>query len=170
MPQTPAWIVKDTTVVLGGENQIGQMQQLTLPVAAKTTEEIRAAGMVKPRLVTMGYEATSFSIEMNSFDPDVLILFGAGPHDVIARGYMESEDGSEHAARVEMELEFTNMSPGDWATASKASLTTEATVHAYTLFIEDNGQEREIWHMSDTEVRIGGVLQQPGRRRALGLV
>ena len=169
MANSPAFVLKNVTVNMAGVNQIGQMAQLTLPAPEASTEEFRNAGMVKPRLVRMGYEAQSFSVELSSFDPAILELMGNGPHDLIARGYAESEDGTQHSYRCLMVAEATSISPGDHAPASKASLTTEFTVHEQTLICETDGQDREVWHLTDTEVRIGGKVQNAGMSRALGL-
>ena len=141
MANSPAFVLKNVTVNMAGVNQIGQMAQLTLPAPEASTEEFRNAGMVKPRLVRMGYEAQSFSVELSSFDPAIL----------------------------ELMAEATAVSPGDHAPASKASLSTEFTVHEQTLICETDGQDREVWHITDTEVRIGGKVQNPGMARALGL-
>ncbi|WP_375261857.1 phage major tail tube protein [Palleronia sp.] len=170
MANAPAFVLKNVTVVMAGVNQIGQMAQLTLPAPEATTEEFRNAGMIKPRLVRMGFEAQTFSVELSSFDPAILELMGNGPHNLIARGYAESEDGTQHSYKCLMVAEALSVNPGDHAPASKSSVGTEFTVHEQTLILETEGQEREVWHMSDTEVRIGGVTQNRGMARALGLV
>lgn len=162
----PAYVLKDVSLLAAGDNRIGQVSEITIPVMSKTTEEFRNAGMIKPRMVTMGYEATSCSFKETAFDPDMLQLFGIGRDDkLIALGYMESEDGTEHAVRFEMRADVTEVNAGSWATAQKAETTYEVTVHEGALFIDDV----EIYAFTDFEVRVGGQVQMPGRSAALSL-
>lgn len=162
----PSFILKDCTLLAAGDNRIGQVSEITIPVMAKTMEEFRNAGMIKPRMVTMGFEATSCSFKETAFDPDMLQLFGIGRDDkLIALGYMESEDGTQHAVRFEMRADVTEVNAGSWATAQKAETTYEVTVHEGALFVDD----AEIYAFTDFEMRVGGQTQMAGRAGALAL-
>ncbi|MBX8827670.1 phage tail protein, partial [Ochrobactrum sp. SFR4] len=58
------------------ESKLGQIGDITPPVPQKKLEELRNAGMVKPREVMLGYEKLEFSFKMPSLDPQILTLFG----------------------------------------------------------------------------------------------
>ena len=166
--RTPSFVLKDITLAAGDAgNRIGQVSEITIPVVAKTTEEFRNGGMIKPREVAMGFETTTCSFSETSFDPDMLALFGIGEgtHDIIAYGYLESEDGSEHSARFEMSAMMKSADAGAWSVASQSTTSYELAVHAGRLFVDD----REIYAFDDFGFRVNGVEQRPGRRTALRL-
>lgn len=172
MPKTslPAYILCDCTLVTATGNRIGQVSEITIPVLEKTMEEIRNAGMIKPREVTMGWEVMTCAFKETAFDPDMLALFDINADSkIIARGYLRSEDGTEHAARFEMFADVKKIDAGSWATASKAEAEYEVTVHSGTLFVSTGGADREILDFDDFSIRVNGVEQMPGRRGALGL-
>lgn len=169
MARLPSFILKDVSLAVGNVgNRIGQVSEITIPVMAKTTEEFRNAGMIKPREIAMGLEATACQFQETAFDPAMLALFGVGArgsHDIIAYGYLESEDGREHAARFEMTCMIKSADAGAWSPASKSSTTYEVAVHSGVLFIDDE----EVYAFDDFGYRVGGVEQHPGRRSALRL-
>lgn len=164
----PAYILKRNTLVAGGANRIGQCSEITIPVLEKTMEAMRNAGMIKPRMIDLGLEATELAFKETALDPAMMALFlGNGPaQDIIAYGYLESEDGREHSARIEMVCDMTKMDFGNWAEGSKAENEFSATVHSYRFFIDDE----EILAVDDFSLRVRGVEHQPGARRALRLV
>ena len=171
MPQLPAFILKDATIVANDRNRIGQASEIVIPVLEKTTEEARNAGMIKAREVFMGYEATRASFIETAFDPAMIALLGVGQNDkFIARGYLQSEDGTEHAARFEFFGDVLRMDPGTWQPGNRAQAEYEITVHSGSLFIETNGADVEVFAFDDFSVRVMGREQMPGRRRALGLI
>lgn len=166
----PSFVMKDVAFLANGSNRIGQCSKLTIPVLEKTTEEFRNSGMIKPREVVMGYEVTTCQFEETSFDPEMLLLFDISADELmIARGYMQSEDGTEHSTRFEMYAEVKKIDAGDWSPAAKGSNTYDVMVHGGTLYVETNGQDQEIFRFTDNEMAVGGVVQNPGRARALGL-
>lgn len=166
---TPSFVMKDVSLAVGNVgNRIGQVSEITIPVMAATTEEFRNAGMIKPREIVMGLEATTCQFQETAFDPAMLGLFGIGSrgtHDIIAYGYLESEDGREHAARFEMTCMVKSVDAGAWSPASKSSTTYEVAVHAGVLYIDDE----EVYAFDDFGYRVRGVEQRPGRRAALRL-
>lgn len=168
MARLPGFILKDVSLAVGNVgNRIGQVSEITIPVMAKTTEEFRNAGMIKPREIAMGLEATACQFQETAFDPAMLALFGVGKgsHDIIAYGYLESENGREHAARFEMTCMIKSADAGAWSPASKSSTTYEVAVHSGKLIIDDE----EVYSFDDFGYRVGGVEQHPGRRSALRL-
>ena len=163
----PAYVIKGVTLAAGDAgNRIGQCNEITIPVMGKTMEDFRNAGMIKPRQIMMGFEATTTSFRETSFDPDMIELFGVGKGSpIIAYGYMESEDGTQHAARFEMECDVTQIDAGSWADAQKAEIGYDLTVHSGVLFIDDE----EIIAFDDFSYRVRGQEQMAGRRAALRL-
>lgn len=169
MARLPGYILKDMTLAVRDVgNRIGQVSEITIPVMAKTTEEFRNAGMIKPREVTMGLEATTCQFSETAFDPAMLALFGVGPrgnHNLIAYGYAESENGDEHAIRFEMVGSIKSADAGAWSQASQSTTTYEVAVHSGRLFVDDV----EVYAFDDFSYRVNGVEQNPGRRAALRL-
>lgn len=164
----PSFIIKDCSLNLDGTQRIGQCASITIPVPEKTVETFRNAGMVKPREVMMGYEATTASFTETAFDPAAIRLFGVTPgrnRNIIAYGYAEDEDGTEHGARFEMVAELKKIDAGGWTPGDKSETEYDIAVHEGRLFIDDE----EIFAFNDFEVSVGGVVQQPGRRTFLRL-
>lgn len=164
----PAYVLRDCTLFVDAESKIGQTDEITIPVLEAKTEEMRNGGMIKPRLVHLGYNATNASFTFTSFDPALIALFGleAGREiPVIAYGYFQDEDGTEHQGRAEMRGFFTKNDPGAWKTGEVATNSTEFTAHAYRIFMDDE----EILSVDDFEVRRNGVSERPNRRAALRL-
>lgn len=162
----PAYILKDINLWLAGESQIGQLEEMAIPAPEVATEAMRNAGMVKPRKVHMGYEGTEFSFSLSSFDPKVQVQLGSGPgnnKDIIGYGYFQDDDGTEHAARIEMVGFVTKLDPGTWKTGDKASNAGEFTVHEHKLFMDDE----LLVDSNDFDVVVGGVSATPGRGAAL---
>ena len=163
----PGYILYDCNLAAGAAgNRVGQVSEITIPIMGKTMDEFRNAGMIKPREISLGYEATSASFKETAFDPAMLALFAIGAaSSLIAYGAMRSEDGTEHAARFEMVCDVKSVDPGGWSPASKAEVSYEVAVHSGVLFVDDE----EIYAFDDFSVRVRGVEQTPGRRRALRL-
>lgn len=163
----PGYIIKGVTLAAGDAgNRIGQCSEITIPVLGKTMEDFRNAGMIKPRQISMGYEATTTSFRETSFDPDMIKLFGIGSaSSIIAYGYMESEDGTQHSMRFEMVCDVTQIDGGSMGEAQKTEINFDLTVHSGILFIDDE----EVIAFDDFSYRVGGVDQMGGRRSALRL-
>ena len=165
MSNLPAFVLKDMTVIAGGDNRIGQVGEITVPMPKKTTEEMRNGGMIKPREVVMGYEATSCEFKECGFDPAMISLFAIGGDDLLqARGYLQSEDGSEHSVLIEMTARQLGIDLGTWQSGQKTDGTYSFTVDEFRVLI--NGEEKIA--MDDFTARVDGVEQFPGRRDALG--
>lgn len=164
----PAYILRDCSLAIEGDVRIGQCAEITLPKLAEQNEEMRNAGMIKPREVWLGFEKTEASFKETAFDPAVMKLYGvAGGADktVIAYGYLMDEDGAEHAARLEMTCRIKVMDFGDWAAGEKAENQYELAVHSGQLFVDDE----DIYAFSDFNASVGGQELMPGRADALRL-
>ena len=164
----PAFILKDCNLNIDTNTRIGQVSEMVFPVPEVAVETIRNAGMVKPREVRMGYEVTTASFKETAFDPDIMRLWGLGPGSqtpMIGTGYMESEDGSEHVMRFEMETMIKKMDLGSWSPGNKGEVSYDVAVHESALF---HG-EQEIIRVTDFQCWVFGELQQPLRSSAFGL-
>ncbi|SMC43241.1 hypothetical protein SAMN06297251_102147 [Fulvimarina manganoxydans] len=169
MARKPAYILKNVSLSVEGDVRIGQCQSITIPVLERTMEEFRNAGMIKPREVAMGYEVTTATFTETAFDPAVMALFGivnGSNRNIIAYGYLESEDGREHEARFEMVCDFKKVDGGDWSPGEKAETEYEIAVHEGRLVIDGT----EVYAYDDFGITIGGVKQQPGMAGALRMI
>ncbi len=169
MPGTlPAYVVKDNTLFIDKDSKIGQVKELTLPVVEFKTEEMRNGGMIKPREVRMGLTVSNASFTLVGFDPQVLGLYGVAPgtdKPIIAYGYLQDEDGTEHSARCEMMAAPKKFDPGTWTPGEPAPVETEWAANSYRLFVDDE----EVAYVDDFTARFGGVEVFPGRTDALRL-
>ena len=166
MSNLPAYILKDCSLFVDAESKIGQTEEIVLPTMEVKTEEFRNGGMVKPREVHMGYAVTQASFKLSAYDPHVLGLFGIAPgaeKPIIAYGYLQDEDGTEHAARCEMRGYIKKADAGTWKTGDKAALDNEFAVNSYRLFIDDT----LIAEVDDFDVVINGVSATPNRKDIL---
>lgn len=164
----PAFILRDCTLFVDKESQIGQTDEIVLPVLEVKTEEMRNGGMIKPRKIHMGYNATDANFKFTSFDPALISLFGLGAGGeipIIAYGYFQDEDGTEHDGRAEMRGYFTKYDAGTWKVGEVSMSDTDFTVHSYRLFMDDE----EIISVDDFDVSRNGVSERPARRNALRL-
>lgn len=162
----PAYILRDCTIAVEDDVRIGQAASITIPVLERKMEEFRNSGMIKPREVAMGYNATTATFTETAFDPAVMALFGivgGSNRNLIAYGYLQSEDGREHEARFEMVADFKKIDAGSWSTGEKAETEYEIAVHEGRLIVDGN----ELYAYDDFSIRINGVTEQPGRAAAL---
>ncbi|MGQ3671772.1 phage major tail tube protein [Xanthobacter sp. TB0136] len=165
----PAYILKNCSLAIDGDVRIGQCNSITIPVLERTMEEFRNAGMIKPREVAMGYEVTTTTFKETAFDPAVMNLYGIGTgsnRNIIAYGYLESEDGREHEARFEMVADFKKIDGGEWATGEKSESEYELAVHEGRLVVDGN----EVFAFDDFTITINGKTQQPGKAAALRMI
>lgn len=164
----PAYILKNCNLVVAGENRIGQCASITIPVLERAMEEFRNAGMIKPREVAMGYNATTCTFRETALDPAVLTLFGiaTGNHPIIAYGYLEDEQGTERSARFEMVADFKNLNGGDWSPGEKSEPEYELAVHEGRLIVDDE----ELYAFDDFSITIKGKRQQAGMYTALRMI
>ncbi len=163
----PGYILTDCNLYIGSGvgSRLGQASEMTLPVLSKSFEDFRNAGMVKPREIPLGYEATTASFKETAYDPKVLAIFGYRNLSVIVYGALRSEDGSDHSARFEMICDAKAVDAGSWVGGDKAETSYELAVHRGKLFVD----EIEIYSFDDFDVSVMGKSLNPGRRQALRL-
>lgn len=165
----PAFVLKNCSIAIEGDVRIGQAKTMTMPVLERKVEEMRNAGMIKPREVALGYEKTEASFTETAFDPGVMNVYGLRPNretNLIIYGYLEDEGtGAEHAARCECVAMFKKMDAGDWTPGEAAETQYELAVHEFRLFVDD----QIIYEVDDFSVSINGVTEHPGLADALRL-
>lgn len=162
--------LKNFVAFVDGRGLAGQVSEFTPPVLTLKTEEIRAGGMDAPEEVVMGMEALTCEFIMESYNPDVLSLFGmveGGVVPVTLRGALEDVDGSVEAIEYNMRGKIKSIDPGTW----KPGENTQITVGMSLTYFRHRQAGRVITEIDvPGMVRIvGGTDQLANQRRALGI-
>lgn len=162
----PSFLLRDCMLWADRESQLGQIGDITPPVPAAKLEEMRNAGMIKPREVNMGYEKLEFGFKMPGLDPQVLKLFGLRPgfeNPFMITGALVDEDGTEHSAVMTIRGFMKQADPGTWKTGDVASNDYMVSVNYYKLEIDGD----PIYEIDDFDIKVGGESQRSGIRNAL---
>lgn len=166
MSNLPAYLLRDCMLWADRESKLGQIGDITLPVPQEKVEEVRNAGMIKPREVKLGFEKLEFSFKMPGMDPQVMKLFGLRPGSetpFMVTGALVDEDGTEHSAVLTLRGFLKQPDGGTWKGGDMAENDHMVSVHYYKLEIDG----APIIEMDDFDVSIDGVSQRDGIRRAL---
>lgn len=166
MSNLPSFILRDCMLWADRESKLGQIGDITPPVPQKKLEELRNAGMVKPREVMLGYEKLEFSFKMPSLDPQVLVLFGLRPgveNPFMITGALVDEDGTVHSAVLNIRGFLKQADAGSWKSGTLSESDYQVSVHYYKLEIDGVN----LIEMDDFDVKINGVSQYGGIRNAL---
>lgn len=164
--QLPAYILRNCTLWADRETKLGQIGDITLPVPAVKVEEMRNAGMVRPREVAMGYEKTEAGFKMPGFDPQILKLFGLAPGvdtPFLVTGALVDEDGTVHSAVAHLRGYVKSADPGTWKPGDMAENDYKVAINYYK--IEVDGEP--LIEVDDFDVKIGGASQTSAIRAAL---
>lgn len=164
--QLPSFILRDCMLYADRQNKIGQIGDLTPPVPEAKREELRQAGMIKPRMIHMGYNALEFSFAMAGLDPQILQLFGLAPGvetPFMVTGALVDEDGTVHSAVMNIRGKVYKPDPGTWKGGDLPSNAYAVDVNYYKLEIDGN----PIYEVDDFDIKVGGVSQQQSIRTAL---
>lgn len=162
----PRMLLRECTLWADRESKLGQIGDITPPVPAAKMEEMRNSGMIKPRKVSMGYEAMDFSFKMPGLDPQVLKLHGLKPGTeapFMITGALVDEDGTTHSAVMSIRGVPYRPDHGTWKGGDLAENDYAVSVNYYKL--EINGEE--IYEMDDFDFKVGGVSQYGDIRNAL---
>lgn len=162
----PRFILRDCMLWADRQNKIGQIGDITPPVPTIKLEEMRNAGMVKPREINLGYEKLEFSFKMPGLDPQIIKLFGLKPgadNLFLITGALVDEDGDEHSAVMTVRGFMNKGDHGSWKPGDMAENDYAVSVNYYKLEVDG----KELIEMDDFDVRIGGVSQRKGIRNAL---
>lgn len=163
-------VLKNINLFVDGRGYAGQIDEYNAPDLALASEDYRAGGMDVPVAIEMGMEALETSFSLIAYDADVLALFGIGEgRDVpfVARGALESYDGTVKAAVHTMRGKIMRLARGTWSAGQKPALQVTMRLDYYRE--EHNGiviNEIDVINM----VRIvGGVDRLAAQRAALGI-
>lgn len=166
MSNLPGFILRDCMLWADRVSKLGQIGDITPPVPQKKLEELRNAGMVKPREVMLGYEKLEFSFKMPSVDPQVLTLFGLKPgseNPFMITGALVDEDGTVHSAVLNIRGSLKQADAGSWKTGDLSESDYQVSVNYYKLEVDGVN----LIEMDDFDVKINGVSQYSGIRNAL---
>lgn len=166
MSDLPRLILRNCMLWADRVSQLGQIGDITPPVPQVKLEEMRNAGMIKPREVNLGYEKLGFSFKMPGLEPQILKLFGLRPgteNPFMITGALVDEDGTEHSAVMTIRGFLYQGDPGTWKAGDLAENDYSVSVNYYKLEVDGN----ELIEMDDFDVKIGGESQYQGIRNAL---
>ncbi|WP_312414078.1 phage major tail tube protein [Shinella sp.] len=166
MSNLPSYLLRNCMLWADRVSKLGQIGDITPPVPQAKLEELRNAGMIKPREVHMGYEKLEFSFKMPGFDPQILKLFGlkAGTENLfLITGALVDEDGVEHSAVMTIRGFLKQADPGNWKPGDMAENDYSVSVNYYKLEVDGD----ELIEMDDFDVKIGGISQHSGMRNSL---
>lgn len=166
MSNLPAYILRNCTLWADRTSKLGQIGDVTLPVPTVKVEEMRNAGMVRPREVAMGYEKTEAGFKMPGLDPQILKLFGLRPgveKPFLVTGALVDEDGTVHSAVASLRGFIKTADPGTWKPGDMAENGYSLAISYYKLEIDGD----PILEVDDFDVSIGGVSQVASIKSAL---
>lgn len=160
------YILRDCVLWADRELKLGQIADVTPPVPEEKMEEIRNGGMIKPRKISMGFNAVDFSFKMPGLDPQVLKLFGLRPGletPFMITGATVDEDGTTHSAVLTIRGKLYRPDHGTWKGGDVPENEYTVSVNYYKLEIDGD----EIYEMDDFDFKVGGVSYNGDIRAAL---
>jgi len=166
MSNLPSFLMRNCMLWADRVSKLGQIGDITPPIPQVKLEEMRNAGMIKPREVNLGYEKLNFSFKTPSFDPQIIKLYGLTPGTetpFMITGALVDEDGANHSAVMTLRGMLTKNDHGSWKPGDLSESDHEVSVNYYKLEVDGN----ELIEMDDFDIRIGGVSQYQGIRDAL---
>lgn len=166
MSNLPRFLLRNCMLWADRESKLGQIGDITPPVPQAKLEELRNAGMIKPREVAMGFEKLEFGFKMSGLDPQILKLFGLKPGTenlFLITGALVDEDGTEHSAVMTIRGFLKQADPGNWKPGDMAENDYSVSVNYYKLEVDGD----ELIEMDDFDVKIGGISQHSGMRNSL---
>jgi uncharacterized protein len=162
----PAYILRNCMLFADRTSKLGQIGDITVPVPTAKVEEMRNAGMVKPREVVLGYEKLEFGFKMPGVDPQILKLFGLTPGTetpFMVTGALVDEDGTVHSAVLNLRGFVKSGNGGTWKPGEVSENDYSVAVHAYRLEIDGD----PILEIDDFDVVVGGTSQYGAIKSAL---
>jgi P2 family phage contractile tail tube protein len=166
MSNLPGYILRNCTLWADRTSKLGQIGDITVPVPTTKVEEIRNAGMIKPREVNLGMEKLEFGFKMPGVDPQILKLYGLAPGvetPFMVTGALVDEDGTVHSGVLTIRGFLKTANGGTWKPGEVSENDNQVAVHYYKLEIDGD----EILEVDDFDLSIGGVSQYGDVRSAL---
>lgn len=169
MSDMPRFILRNCSIFVDGQSQIGQAKEITLPVPTEKTEELRNAGMIMPIAISMGYDKLETSFKLTSFDPAILGLQGLKIgviNNFMVTGALVHEDGTVTAAVAYIQGRIYKQDSGSWKPGEVAECDYGINVRYYKLEIGG----REVLEVTPFKITVNGVSQTDEIRQALYLI
>lgn len=163
-------LLKNFAVFIDGKGFAGNAKEIQLPALTLATEDFRAGGMDAPVKVEMGQESLEASVTLSSFDILALAQWGVGEGysvPVVARGALESLDGSVEQVVVSMRGKVTSLSPSAWTPGSEATLKFDLNLTSYRY--EQGGRVIHDIDVVNMKRVVGSIDRLAEQRAALGL-
>lgn len=164
-------VLKNLNLFVDGRGYAGQIDEYNPPDLTLTTEDYRAGGMDAPITLDMGMEVLETSFSLIAYDKSVLSLFGVAEGNnvqFIARGALESYDGTVTAVVHTMGGKITQIQRGTWTAGQKPQLTITMRLDYYK---ETHGGEtvNEIDVQNMVRIVNGGEDRLAAIRDAIGI-
>lgn len=167
MKELPAYILRNCALWFDRDSKLGQASTITVPKPKVKTEELRNAGMIKPRRVHLGFELLDFSFKMTALDPATIRRFGLSPGvetEILATAALVDEDTTApHSAALYMRGTIIGLDGDDWATGTLVNHEFQMDVPYYKLEID--GQP--IYEITDFDMLVNGQSQFAAQRAAM---
>ena len=163
-------ILKNFSLFVNGKGYAGQAEEIKTPTLNLKGEEYRAGGMDAPVFVELGQEKLEASFILTGYFPEVLSLWGVGPQAVIqfvARGAVESLDGTVQPVNVTMNGLIRQIEPAAWKAGEKSALTFSLELQSYT-YTQNGTVVHDIDILNFKRV-VNGVDRLASQRTAIGL-
>lgn len=164
--ELPRHVMRNATIWVGQFSQIGQADEIGFPELQRKMEEIYNGGMEVPIESPMGFEAPTVSFKLTGFHPETLRLFGLSigtETEYMATAANVDDDGTTHSMVAYVRGIIKSVAPDSHKRGSITGVQYEMSFRYFKLEID--GQP--IYEVSPFEVKIGGVSQTAGIRRAL---
>jgi P2 family phage contractile tail tube protein len=131
---TASNILKNFNLFVDGRGFAGVCDELQLPTLGLVVEDFRAGGMDASVAVEMGQEKLEASFVLSGYEENVLNLWGIGQGTtvpLVARGALESLDGSVTPVVVYMSGTIRSMEPGAWTAGEKSTISFTMDLRSY---------------------------------------
>lgn len=167
---TASKILKNFNLFVDGRGHAGQIDELKLPTLALTGEDFRAGGMDSSVFVELGQEKLEATFTLSGYSQETLALWGVGPGatvPLVARGAVESLDGTVQAVKVTMAGTVRSIEPGNWKAGERSALVFTLDLRAYK-YEQDGATIHEIDVLNMVRI-VNGTDRLAAQRTAIGL-
>lgn len=163
--------LKNLNLFVDGDNYMGKVDTLTLPVLTRNMEEARYGGMNAPLEFDMGMEKLESSFVLAEYSDELYKHWGITDIAGIMlrmRGAVEAEDGSGVIGlEIVQRGRWRSINMGDWKVAEASTLTIEGALSFFEYIA--NGQSLIKIDVPSMVEIVGGVDRLAEQRRALGI-
>jgi len=163
-------ILKNFALFVNGQGYAGQIENFKPPTLTLTGEDVRVGGMDAPIFIPMGQDKLESEFHLLGYTPEVLALWGVAPSNVIqfvARGSVESMDGTVEAVNITMNGIVREMAPDQWEAGKKAGLKFTISLRSYTY--TQNGTVIHDIDILNFKRIVNGADQLAAQRAAMGI-